>query len=109
MFLDLARAISFFITMLSLLALFNTAFFIIGATWKQRLLACITRVALAACISLASGLLFRHSTHPAVPLSKTLPVRVFLWTLFVVMVFFAAAWYLDVYYIPLRSPYNYGR
>ena len=101
MLLDLGRAISFFLTIFSLLTLFHTAFFMVGTTWEQRLIASITRVALAACIALASGLLFRHAEHPAVPLSKTLPVRMFLWTLFGVMVLFALAWYLDVYYVPL--------
>jgi hypothetical protein len=104
-FLDLFRAISFFLTILSLLALFDTAFFIVGTTWKERLLACVTRAALAACISLAIGLLFRHSEHPAISPSKTLPVRTFLWSLFGVTVLFAVTWYLDAYYVPLRSRY----
>jgi hypothetical protein len=52
----------------------------------------MTRVALAACILLAGGLLFRRSTHPAVPISKTLSL-------------FAVAWYLDIYYMPQRSLY----
>jgi hypothetical protein len=98
--LDFARAISFFLTIFSLLALFDSAFFVIAATWQQRLLASIMRAALAACISLASGVLFRRSTHTDVPLSKTLPVRIFLWTLIGIMVLFALAWYLDVYYMP---------
>lgn len=101
MLLDLGRAISFFLTIISLLALFNTAFFVTGTSWEQRLLASITRVVLAACISLASGLAFRYSTYPKVHLSKTLPVRLFLWTLFGVMLLFPVAWYLDVYYVPL--------
>jgi hypothetical protein len=101
MLLDLGRAISFFLTIISLLALFNTAFFGPGTSWEQRLLASITRVVLAACISLASGLVFRYSTYPKVHLSKTLPVRLFLWTLLGVTLLFPVAWYLDVYYVPL--------
>jgi hypothetical protein len=58
-------------------------------------------VVLAACISLASGLAFRYSTYPKVHLLKTLPVRLFLWTLFGAMLLFPVAWYLDVYYVPL--------
>jgi hypothetical protein len=99
--LDLARAISFFVTILSLLALFNTAFFEIGATWQERLFGAIAHVGMAAGIAFASGLLFRYSTHPTISLTKTLPVRTFLWTLFGIIILFALAWYLDVYYMPL--------
>jgi hypothetical protein len=101
MLLDLGRVISFFLSIFSLLFLVNTAFFVTATTWEQRLLASITRVVLAACVSLASGMLFRHSTHPPTPLSQTLPVRVFLWTLFGATILFALGWYLDVYYVPL--------
>jgi hypothetical protein len=90
--LDLARTISFLLMIFSLLTLLHTALFVIGTTWEQRLVASMTRVALAACILLAGGLLFRRSTHPAVPISKTLSL-------------FAVAWYLDIYYMPQRSLY----
>jgi len=100
-FLDLGRAVSFLLSILSLCALIDTAFFLTATTWEQRLVASITRVVLAACVCIASGLLFRHSRHPAVPLSETLPVRLFLWTLLGVIVLFALAWILDVYYVPL--------
>jgi hypothetical protein len=101
MLLDLGRVISFFLSIFSLLFLVNTAFFVTATSWEQRLLASITRVVLAACVSLTSGMLFRHSTNPPTPLAQTLPVRVFLWTLFGVTILFALGWYLDVYYVPL--------
>jgi hypothetical protein len=106
--LDLGRTFSFFLSILSLWYLLGTAFFIPATTWEQRLLACITRIVLAACVCFTSGLLFSHATHPAVPLSRTLPVRLFLWTLSAFIALFALAWVLAAYYVPLlwrNQPY----
>jgi hypothetical protein len=102
--LDLGRAISFLFSILSLYALIDSAFFLTATSWEQRLVASIARVVLAACISGASGLLFQQESDPPIPLSRTLPVRVFLWTLFGVTILFAVAWFLDVYYMPLLWP-----
>jgi hypothetical protein len=99
--LDLGRILSFFLSILSLWYLMDSAFFLPATTWQQRFLASLARVVLAACVCFVSGLLFRHSAHPAVSLSKTLPIRLFLWTLLGVTVLFLLAWYLDVYYVPL--------
>lgn len=106
MLLDLARALSFFVTILSLLALFDGAFFVVATTWQQRLVVCMMRVLLATGAALASGLLFRHSTHSPVSLSKTLPMQVFLWTLFSLAVVFVLAWYLDVYYVSAQRGFT---
>src|SRR5208337_901472 len=92
MLLDLGRVLTFFLSIFSLLAL----------------VASITRVVFAACISFFSGILFSHSSRPAEPLSRTLPVRILLWTLLAVIVLFALAWLLDLYYVPLlwrNQPY----
>jgi hypothetical protein len=101
MLLDLGRAFTFLLSMLSLYALIDTAFFITATTWQQRLLASIARVVLAAGVCFSSGLLFQFNTHPNVPISRTLPVRIFLWTLSAVIVLFTLAWLLDAYYVPL--------
>ncbi len=101
MFLDLGRVLSFFLSILSLWYLLDTAFFLPATTWEQRLVASLARVVLAACVCIASGLLFRHSARTAVPLSRTLPIRLLLWTLLGGTVLFALAWFLDVYYVPL--------
>lgn len=100
MLLDLGRLLSFSLSILSLFALLDSAFFVLATTWEERLILSISRIGLAACVCFASGLLFHHSTDPEVPLRKTLPVRMFFWTLFGVAVLFAASWYLDVYYVP---------
>ncbi len=101
MLLDLGRAFTFLLSILSLYALIDTAFFLTATTWQQRLMASITRVVLAASISYASGLLFHRKTNPNIPISRTLPVRIFLWTLSAVIVLFTLAWLLDAYYVPL--------
>jgi hypothetical protein len=101
MLLDLGRLLSFALSILSLYALLDSAFFVLATTWEERLILSITRIGLAACVCFASGLLFRHSSDPEVRLTKTLPMRMFFWTLFGVAVLFAASWFLDVYYVPL--------
>lgn len=100
MFLDLSRAVSLVFSILSLFALLNSAFFIPATRWEERFVGSGAYVGLAACICFASGLLFRYSTNPQVPLTRTLPVRLFLWTLFGVSILFAICWYLDLYYVP---------
>ncbi len=78
----------------------DTAFFLPAARWEERLVASFARIGLAACVCLISGLLFRYRARPEVPLTRTLPVRLLLWTLFGAVLLFALAWSLDVYYIP---------
>jgi hypothetical protein len=102
--LDLGRAFTFLLSILSLYALIDTAFFLTATTWEQRLVASIARVVVAACVCAASGLLFRTETRPTTPLSHTLPVRLFLWTLFGVSILFCLAWFLDVYFVPYLWP-----
>ncbi len=100
MLLELGRAISLAFSILSLYAVLDTAFFLPAARWEERLVASFARIGLAACVCLISGLLFRYRAQPEVPLTRTLPVRLLLWTLFGAVLLFALAWSLDVYYIP---------
>ena len=101
MLLDLGRLLSFALSILSLYALLGSAFFLIATTWEERLVLSISRIGLAACVCFASGLLFRYSSKPEVPLSRTLPVRLFFWTIFGVAILFCVSWYLGAYYVPL--------
>jgi|SRR5579863_3303806 len=104
MFLDLARAISFIGCILSLYWVMLSAFFVPGTRWQERLEFCLLRVALAACISCVSGLLFRgiepRSQSGPAPLVATLPVRLFFWGMGAISLLFAVSWYLEVYYLP---------
>jgi len=98
--LDLRKVVSFAMSILSLCALLDTAFFIPATRWEDRLVASVARIGLAGCVCLISGLLF-HSSEPQVPLGRTLPVRLFLSALSGCTLLFALGWYLDAYYVPL--------
>jgi hypothetical protein len=98
--LDLSKAISFVLSILSLCALLHTAFFIPATRWEDRLVASAARVGLAACVCFTSGCLF-YLSEPKVPLTQTLPVRLFVYALCGFTLLFALAWYLDIYYVPL--------
>ena len=102
--------------MLSLLSLFPlvvSAFFEPGTHWADRLTMSMLRIALAACVCTASGLFFyrpaKPGEDPGVPLTQTLPVRMFFWTLLGVAIMFALSWYLDANFVPLlwrNQPYG---
>lgn len=96
MFLDLGRVISFALSILSLYALLGAAFFVPGTRWEDRLVVSFARIVLAACVCFASGILFRSSTNPQVRLMRTLPVRLFFWTVVGSALLFGVSWYIDV-------------
>jgi hypothetical protein len=98
--LDLSKVVSFVMSILSLCALLDTAFFLPATRWEDRLAASLARILFAGCVCLISGLLF-HFSQPQVPLARTLPVRLFLWALSGFSLLFALGWYLDAYYVPL--------
>jgi len=105
MFLEIGKAISFTLSLLSLYPVLFSAFFVPGAGWEDRLLLSLDRLALSACICFASGLLFSWPT-PSTPkedrsLLSTLPVRVFFFEVAIMALLFLVAWYLDEYYSPL--------
>jgi hypothetical protein len=87
-------------SILSLCALLDSAFFVPATRWEDRLVASLARILLAGSVSLLSGVLF-YVSQPNVPLTKTLPVRLFLWAIGGFSILFALGWYLDVYYMPL--------
>lgn len=87
-------------SILSLCALLDTAFFIPATRWEDRFVASLARIIIAGCVSFISGVLF-HFSQPQVPVSRTLPVRLFLWAISCFSLFFVLGWYLDAYYMPL--------
>jgi hypothetical protein len=103
MILDIARALSFFASMLSLYPVVVSAFFVPGSRWEDRMIVALARVGLAGCTCLLSGILFARPWQPnphGEHLLATLPVRVYLWTVAGVTVLFALSWYLDVSVVP---------
>jgi hypothetical protein len=106
MVLDLARAVTFFLSILSLYWVMLSAFFVPGSRWQERLAECLIRVAVAACVCVASGLLFawrpRVQGQEAVSPAATLPMRLFFWGMAGIGVLFALSWYIEEYYLPFR-------
>ncbi len=99
MLLDLAKAVSFFLCIVSLYHAAIHAFFVPGTHWRERLVFALVRLAFAGCVCLLSGMLFvfpaRTNPDRDQPLGRTLPVRLYLWSFGAIAVLFAAGWYFD--------------
>lgn len=105
MVLELGKFVSLGASILSLFALLGSAFFVPGSGWEDRLIGSLARILLAGCVCFASGILFREDmirrapgSHPA--LTSMLPVRLFFWSLALMLVFFLLGWFLDTWYVP---------
>ncbi len=85
MILDLSKAASLLLSILSLLHLTACAFFYPEPLWQQRLLLALPSLAFATAICLVAGLLFRwparYNPDAGQPLSETLPIRLYLWAI----------------------------
>ena len=96
--LELAKAATFFASILALYWTALSAFFIPGLHWQDRLYLALARLALAAALCLLSGLVFRlpTRTNPDAdqPLTATLPMQLFFWTAPILALLFLSAWYL---------------
>jgi hypothetical protein len=107
MLLEIARPVALLLCMISLCAVFYTAFLVPAGDLEQRIWDTVILLSLAAGICLASGLIFREELHPAPgsthatrdPLTRTLPIQMFCWALGLIAVFFVASWYLETYCI----------
>lgn len=104
MILDIGKAFTFLLSIVSLYYVVLSAFFVPGTHWEDRLEFALAKIGMAACVCFASGLLFSWRTQTGHeqgdPLMSTLPVRMFFLTLVGVAILFALAWYLDAYYVP---------
>lgn len=104
MMLELARAASFFLSILSLGPVVLSAFFVPGCRLEDRLVLALENIALAGCICFVSGILFARPWRAETPnsehLIETLPVRMYLWTVFGVALLFSLSWYLEDTFVP---------
>jgi hypothetical protein len=104
MLLELARTLSFFLSMLSLYPVMMNAFFVPGTRWPERLAGALLYIALAGCVCCMSGLLYSRPS-PGNPegelLMSTFPVRMFLWAMVGMALLFSLSWYLEEYFVPL--------
>jgi drug/metabolite transporter (DMT)-like permease len=112
-FRELAKAAALILTILSIYALLGSAFFVTGSTWQHRILSSLETLTMTGCVCFASGLLFNLTTRPTrghnnPPLTRTLPVQLFFWSLGGAVLMFLLSRYLEVFYVPLlwkNQPY----
>jgi hypothetical protein len=104
-FLDIGKTLSFILSILSLYAVLESAFFIPGSDWHERLSLSLLKVAIAACVCFASGMLFAlpraKNAESDMRFTSTLPVQMFFWAMAGVAILSTLSWYLEVYYVPL--------
>ncbi|MGC2257430.1 MAG: hypothetical protein WA198_20195 [Candidatus Sulfotelmatobacter sp.] len=107
MLVEVARPVTLISTILSLYALFHTAFLIPSGDLHQRIYESLEMLALAAAIALVGGLVFRESPSKSASggmrLTGTLPVRVFFWSASVMLILFVVSWYLESYCVFYRD------
>ena len=100
MLLDLAKALSFFLSILSLYPVVLSAFFVPGSQLEDRLVLALEWIALAGCICFLSGILFsqpwRAGAETGEQLLHELPVKMYLWTVLAVTILFVLSWYLEI-------------
>jgi hypothetical protein len=105
MLLDLAKALSFFLSLLSLCLVVLNAFFVPGSRLEDRLVLALEWVALAGCVCFLSGILFlrpwRADPEGSEHVLDTLPVKMYLWTILTVAILFSLSWYFEVSVAPL--------
>lgn len=112
---ELGKALSFFLSLLSLYPIVVSAFFVPGTHWEDRLVLSLVKIAFAACICFGSGFFFLRSASAGKDvidrLMQTLPVQMFFWTLGGVILLFILSWYLEEYFVPLmwrNQPHDMG-
>jgi hypothetical protein len=89
---ELAKGISFLLSLASLYALLGRALFLLpGTHWQTRLPGALEALALAASLCFATGLLF----------ILTAPVQLFFWTVTLAVILFLVSGYLEEHYVPL--------
>jgi hypothetical protein len=113
MLLELARPVTLLASMISLLAVFHTAFLGSEADFSQRVYDAVEMLLIAAGVSLISGLCFleggrrRKAGDPyrfdGMRIAETFPMQVFCWTTGIMVALFLLAWYLETHCIFHRN------
>lgn len=98
MMLEIAKPVALGLCMLSLCAVFYTAFLVPASDLEQKTWDSLILLSLAAGVCLASGMLFREPAQAGMgPVTRTLPVQMFCWAAGVMAILFLASWYLETY------------
>ncbi len=104
MLLEIAKPIAVLLCIVSLCALFYTAFLVPASEVEQRTWDSLVLLSLTAGICLSSGMIFREPSQPGVGgLIRTLPVQMFCWGVCVMLALFLASWYLETHYVLYRD------
>jgi hypothetical protein len=112
MLLEIAKPVALLICLLSLYALFHTAFLVPGTLallvpgpeLHDRILDSLLLLALSAGICLASGMIFKEAEpNPQPSLASTLPLKIFYWAAGGMLLLFVISWYLETYCIFYRD------
>jgi hypothetical protein len=107
MLVEVAKPVTLIFCILSLYALFHTAFLVPASDMHQRICDSLGILALAATISLIGGLIFRDAAHGAPAgwkrITATLPVQLFFWGSGAMLVLFIVSWYLESHCIFYRD------
>jgi glucose uptake protein GlcU len=100
MLTEVAKPIALALCMLSLCAVFYTAFLVPSNDLEKTIWDSVILLSLAAGICLTSGMIFRESTPNQVErVTRTLPVQMFCWAVGAMLLFFLASWYLETHCI----------
>ena len=104
MLLEVAKPIALCLCLLSLWAVFHTAFLVPADGVEQSIWDSVELMSLAAGICLASGFIFRRTERTGGnSLTATLPVQLFCWAAGLIVVLFVASWYLETHVIFYRD------
>lgn len=106
MLLEIVKPVALLLCMLSLYAVFHTAFLIPASDLHDTIWDSLELLTLAGGISLISGLIFRESEAKAGPVARltaTLPMQVFRWAASTMFVLFIVSWYLEKHCIFYRD------
>jgi hypothetical protein len=114
--LELARPVTLLCSMISLLAVFHTAFLGAETDYSQRIYDSLGVLLLAAGFALIGGLIFLEDgrgngerlrkvqrVRRELRITDTFPVQVFCWTTGIMAVLFVLSWYLETHCIFYRD------
>jgi hypothetical protein len=106
-FVEVAKPVALVLCILSLFALFHAAFLNPAGDLEQRIWDSLSLLALAAGISITSGLIFREATRDPsagnARLTATLPVQMFCWASSAMLILFVVSWYLETHCVFYRD------
>jgi hypothetical protein len=109
MLVEVAKPVTLLIvfSILSLYAVFSTAFLVPSSDMHQRIFDSLSRLALAAVISLIGGLILREEPKKSPAerprLTATLPVQIFCWAVSAMFVLFLVSCYGETYCVFYRD------